>query len=379
MFGRPIQLFRIAGFGVRLDPSWFLLAILVTWSLARGFPQEVPDLAREVYWAMGVAGALGLFASVILHELSHAVVARRFDLPIKGITLFIFGGVAEMESEPASARAEFWVAVAGPIASFLIAGGSFAVAIWGAGAGWPQPVVVVWRYLAGINLLLALFNLVPAFPLDGGRVLRSLLWYWKGSLRWATQVSAAVGSAFGVALIVLGVVRVVSGDFVGGMWLFLIGLFLRGAARSSYQHLLLRGVLQGEPVHRFMKRDPVTVQRAMSVRELVEEVVYRHHHKLYPVLDGERLVGCVTTRGIRELPREEWERQSVGAVAEPCDATNSVAPDDDALAALAKMRRSGTSRLLVVSEGRLLGLLTLKDLLEFFSLKVELDPAAADR
>ncbi|HUF78439.1 MAG TPA: site-2 protease family protein, partial [Thermoanaerobaculia bacterium] len=295
MFGKTIDLFSIFGFKIRLDFSWFLVAILITWSLAASyFPASSPGFAPAAYWMMGAAGALLLFASVVAHELSHATVARRFGMEMRGITLFLFGGVAEMTDEPPSPKAEFWVAVAGPIASFALGGLLFLAA---GALALPPEVAAVIAYLAMINVVLALFNLLPAFPLDGGRILRSVLWQWKGSLRWATRVTSAIGAGFGFVLIGVGVfLLVATGDFVGGMWLAILGLFLRGAARMSYQQLLLRRVLEGESVSRFMQAEPVTVPRHISVAELVEDYVYRHHHKLYPVVDGARLVGCVTTR-----------------------------------------------------------------------------------
>jgi Zn-dependent protease/CBS domain-containing protein len=375
MFGRSFDLFSIFGFKIRLDLSWFVVAVLVTWSLAEGyFPDAAPDLPQATHWVMGVAGALLLFASVVAHELSHALTARRFGLEMRGITLFIFGGVAEMNDEPPSAKAEFWVAIAGPVASVLIAGAFFA--LQGVG-GLPPSVGAVVGYLATINVVLAVFNLVPAFPLDGGRVLRSALWQWRGDLRWATRITSRIGSTFGTLLIVLGVLLLVTGgseSFVNAMWMALIGLFLRSAAQRSYQQLLLRRTLEGEPVSRFMQAEPVTVPRHISVEELVREYVYRHHFKLFPVVDGERLVGCVTTRKIKELPREEWERTSVGVLAADCTEENSIRPDADAMQALARMSGGDVSRLMVVDDaGRLVGILALKDLLAFLSLKIELE------
>jgi Zn-dependent protease/CBS domain-containing protein len=377
-FGKRYELFKLFGFQVYVDPSWFVVFALLTWSMAvQYFPSVHPDLPRPTAWAMGVAGALLLFASLLLHEVSHALMARRFGLSIKGITLFIFGGVAELRDEPPTPQAEFLVAVAGPVASLVIAAAAFG--FWGVAraAGWPVAVVGVAQVVATLNAFLVVFNAIPAFPLDGGRMLRSLLWRWKGDLRWATRVTSGIGSFFGAALIVLGGVRLFTGDVVGGIWMALIGLFVRSAARMSYQQLLLRRAFEGEPVRRFMLADPVVVPRQISVAELVEEYVYRHHHKMFPVVDGDRLVGCVTTRDVKALPREEWERQTVGAIAVRPSAENSVGPETDALQALALMSKTGLSRLLVVEGDRLLGILALKDLLKFFGLKIELEGAGA--
>ena len=375
MFGRRFDLFRIFGFPLRIDLSWFIIAVLLAWSLATSFFPGVADgYTPGVYWAMGIFGALALFASVVLHELAHALVARHYGLPIRGITLFIFGGVAEMEREPPSPAAEFGIAIAGPLASLAISVACFAASALGPDVGLPGPATTVLGYLAGINLILVVFNMVPAFPLDGGRVLRSALWRVRDDLRWATRVTSMIGGGFGLFLIALGVWRVVAnGDLFGGLWIFLIGLFLRNAAQMSYQQLLVRRSLEGEPVRRFMVDDPVSVPRSISVEELVERYVYRQHHKLYPVVDGDRLLGCVSTREIKQLPREEWARQSVGTIVQPLTEENSVSPDIDALDALAQMRRTGSSRLMVVEEGRLLGIITLKDMLGFLALKVELE------
>ena len=373
MFGNRIELFEVLGFKVRIDPSWFFIVVLVAWSLAAGyFPTAVEDLSTVTYWVMGVVGALGLFVAVVVHELSHSLVARRHGVHMEGITLFIFGGVAEMREEPRSPKSELLIALAGPAASVGIAVVCFLAAFTGAALGWGEPVLAVIQYLAVINLVVVAFNMIPAFPLDGGRVLRSILWRAKDNLKWATQVTSRVGAGFGAVLMGLGVISLLMGNFVGGMWLFLIGLFLRGAAQMGYRQLLLRRALEGEPVRRFMKSDPVTVPRAISVRELVESYIYRQHHKMYPVVDGERLLGCVTTREVKELPREEWERQTVGAIASGCSEENSVSPETDAMEAMAKMRSTGASRLMVVEDGRLVGVLTLKDLLEFLSMRIEL-------
>jgi Zn-dependent protease len=373
MFGRSLTLFELIGFKVRVDASWILLALLITWSLAQGFfPSLYPELSPAIYWWMGIAGMIGLVFSLVLHELSHSVVARRYGMPIRGITLFIFGGVAEMEDEPPSAKAEFLMAIAGPIMSFLLALAFYGVSVLGQAQGLPQPALGVTRYLAYLNALLATFNLLPAFPLDGGRVLRSGLWHWKGDMRWATRVASQVGTGFAFVLMALGVASVLTGNFVGGMWWFLIGLFLHTAARGSYVQLMTRRALEGEPVRRFMCAEPVTVTPDTTVSELVEEFMYRHHHDMFPVVEGERLIGCVSTREVKALSRERWGQVPVREIAKPCSPDNTIDPDEDAVKALALMQRTGNGRLMVVERGRLVGILALKDLLRFLSLKIDL-------
>jgi Zn-dependent protease/CBS domain-containing protein len=374
MFGRRIRLFNLLGFEVRIDLSWLVIAVLVTWSLAKGlFPSYYPDLTTEVYWGMGVAGALGLFASIIFHEFCHSLVARKFGMQMKGITLFIFGGVAEMGDEPPTARAEFYMAAAGPVSSLLLS----AVFYWlyrsDLGGDGNPAVSGVVGYLAAINALLAVFNLLPAFPLDGGRILRSILWGVKQDLSWATRISAGIGSAFAILLIFLGILSMLRGNLIGGIWWFLIGLFLRGAAQMSYQQLMVRRALEGEHISRFMTRNPVTVPPTITVAELVENYLLHHHYKMFPVVDDGRIIGCVTTRDVKAIPKEKWGAKSVGEIAEGCPPEIFITPETDAVKALAIMNQTGLSRLLVAEDQKLVGILTLKDLLAFLSLKVELE------
>jgi len=374
MFGKSMKLFRLFGFEVRVDLSWLILVVLVVWTLARGyFPAAHPGFAPATYWWMGAAGAVGLFVSIVLHELSHSLVARRYNLPIRGITLFIFGGVAHMEEEPPSAEAELMMAIAGPIASVVLAVAFYLVALGASVGGFTAPVVTSLTWLAMINLVLAAFNLIPAFPLDGGRVLRALLWRWKQDLRRATRTAARVGEGFGIALIVLGVLAVLTGNFITGMWWFLIGMFLRGAAQSSYYQVLVRRVFEGEPVRRFMTSMPVTVDPGTTLRHLVEDYIYRYHHELFPVVRNERLEGCVGTAQVKQVPNADWDRKTVAEVAVPCTPQNTVSPDADAVQALAQMRRQGTSRLVVAENDRVVGIVALKDLLGFLSAKLDLE------
>ena len=374
MFGKRIRLFSLLGFEVRIDLSWIIIATLITWSLSKGlFPVHYKGLSTSEYWTMGVVGAFGLFFSIILHELSHSLVARRYGLPMKGITLFIFGGVAEMSDEPPSAKAEFMMAIAGPISSIFIGLLFYGISTIGTAGGWPQPIIGVVKYVFYINILLAAFNLLPAFPLDGGRVLRSILWAVKQDLRWATRISATLGEAFGIFLIITGVFHILGGDFNTGMWWALIGLFLHSAAKSSYQQLLTRKALEGEPVQRFMEPNPVTVPPSISIEAFVEDYVYRHHYKMFPVVSHEKLMGCIATRQIKEIPREEWDRKTVGEIAVQCSPENTIGAQEDAVKALSRMNQTGQSRLMVTKNSRLVGILALKDLLEFLSLKVELE------
>jgi len=296
MFGKRVKLFKLLGFEVGIDWSWIIIAILIAWSLSTGlFPVYIKDLSTQMYWVMGIVGAAGLFLSIIIHEFCHSLMARRYGMPMKGITLFIFGGVAQMEEEPTSPRAEFMVAIVGPLSSFAIALIFYGLYLFGKQGGLPAPVNGVVGYLALINGILAGFNIVPAFPLDGGRMLHSILWGLKKNLRWATRISSWIGSGFGILLIVLGVLNLLRGNFIGGMWWFLIGMFLNGAAKSSYQQLITSRALKGEPVKRVMEADPVTVPASISLKELVDDYIYRYHHKMFPVMENQdKLAGCIT-------------------------------------------------------------------------------------
>jgi Zn-dependent protease/CBS domain-containing protein len=374
MFGRRFKLFRLAGFEVGVDLSWVIIAVLIAWSLSMGyFPYRFADLSAGAYWIMGITGALGLFASIVLHEFAHSLAARRAGLEMKGITLFIFGGIAEMGSEPPDAKSEFLIAIAGPLASIFLAIGFYAIYQVSQIAGGLVGFTGVVGYLAFINLVLAIFNLIPAYPLDGGRVLRAALWQAKKNLRWATRVSSSIGAGFGIFLIVLGVVRVLYGNFIGGMWFFLIGMFLHGAARASYQQLIARKALEGEPLQRFMNTEPVTVSPTLPVDRLVEDYVYRYHYKLYPVVEDQKLVGCVNFRDIRSVDKEKWSSTPVKQLMQPCSLDNTIEPQADAVTALSKMNSNSTSRLMVVDHGRLAGIVALKDMLKFLSHKVELE------
>jgi Zn-dependent protease/predicted transcriptional regulator len=374
MFEKRIPLFSLFGFKVSLDLTWLILAVLITWSLAEGaFPVYFKGFSNATYWWMGVAGAVGLFFSIVFHEFCHSLVARQFGLEMKGITLFIFGGVAEMQDEPASAKAEFFMAVVGPISSLVLAGVFYIIQRAGQSVGMYKPVDSVLLYMAWLNMILAIFNMVPAFPLDGGRVLRSILWAIKGNLRWATHIASQLGAAFGWLLIILGVVSFIGGNFIGGLWYLLIGMFIRGASHMSYRQMLMRKALAGETVERFMERNVVTAPPDITVSELVDDYFYRYHYAMFPVQKDGQLIGCVTTKQVKELPREKWNSTTVADIASGCASENTVSRDTDAMKALSLMNSTANTRLMVLDGNNLVGIVTLKDLLRFFSLKIDLE------
>lgn len=376
MFGRGVTLFRLSGFEVRLDWTWLIIALLVTWSLARGvFPAHFVNFAPGTYWSMAIAGALGLFLSIVLHEFGHSVVARAFGIPMRGITLFVFGGVAEMGSEPPTAKSEFLMAIAGPITSIVLAGIFYGITRLGNAMLWPVTVIGVFGYLAWINLLLAAFNLIPAFPLDGGRVLRSIVWALSRNFRRATRIASAIGTAFAFLLMFAGIASLLFGSLISGVWWFVLGLFLQNASRMSYQQVLVRETLQGEQVRRFMTPNPVTVPPATSLKDLVENYVYKYQFKTFPVASDNHLLGCISVEQIKQVSPGEWEQHTVQELARPCSAENTVAPEEGAVKALSKMNRGQATRLMVVDHGQLVGIIALRDLLRFLSRKLELESA----
>ncbi len=373
MFGARWRLFRLLGIPIYLDVSWLIILVLVAGSLIEQFTVAVPGLTWYDYGAMAVVTALAFFVCIVLHELGHSIVARATGLPIRGITLFIFGGVAQLSEEPRTAGGEFLMAIAGPIVSAIL-GGIFLL-LWAVGgsAGWPAAPLEVFWWLGTINWILLAFNLVPAFPLDGGRVLRSILWGITGNLRRSTYWASLLGRGFAWLLIVLGVLSFLRGEWFSGIWLAIIGLFLNNAARGTYQHVLIREALSGEPVRRFMNAQPIVVPPWTDLRHFVEDYVYRHHRKAFPVGADGRLEGYVTTRMLSQYPRDQWDGHTVAENMEHNWKALTIAPDDDAVKALGKMQRTGLSRLLVVEGDNLVGIVSLKDLLRFLQLKLELD------
>lgn len=381
MFIKRFELFKLLGFPIRVDLSWFFVLLLLTWMLATGgFPHWIETFEPEaampapgMLWTMGFLAALALFISVLLHELGHAIVARWYDIAMNGITLFFFGGVAEMQEEPPSAKSEFWVAIAGPVVSVALAVSFGGAAVLLREIDADIALVVVTGWLGFINGMLVAFNMVPAYPLDGGRVLRAILWAVRNDLRWATRISSGVGSTFGLVLVALGALIFISGGFMQGAILAILGLFLRNAALMSYQQLLVRRALEGERVAQFMKDDPVAVTPDMTLAELVSEYVYRHYFKMYPVVENGRVLGCITTRRIKEVPQEQWSETRVGDVMDETSEHNTISADDDAMRAMSRMNSNELSRLMVVDGDQLVGIIALKDLLRFLSLRVDMD------
>ena len=374
MLKRKTELFKLLGFSVSVDVSWGIILFLVVWSLAKGaFPAYYPNLSMQTYWIMGVIGALGLFLSIIIHEFSHSLVARKYGMDIKGITLFVFGGVAEMKDEPQTPKIEFLMAIAGPIASLLLSLLFGALYQAAATFGLSVPTVAILGYLSAINLLLAIFNMIPAFPTDGGRVLRSILWWIKGDIRWATRTASRISVLFAIFIIFIGFMNMIQGNVIGGIWWILIGSFLFSAANSSYQSLLIKQSFAGKSVKEYMNPNPVTVPTHTTLQEFVDLYLYRHHYKMFPVTEEGRIIGLITFNALKAVPQEKWPTMQVAQITQKAAKENTLPAAMSVHEAMLAMNESGISRMLVESHGKITGIITLKDLLEFFTLKIELE------
>lgn len=372
-FGGGFNLPRILGIRVRIDYSWFVVFALLLWTLAEGyFPQAYPGQEKLTYWGMGLVSAVLLFVSVLIHELSHAVVARRYGLPVPGITLFIFGGVAQLGQEPPGPRAEFWIAAVGPITSILL-GGLFLASAELIHARYDIASHTLF-YLFVANLVLAGFNLLPGFPLDGGRVLRAWLWGRWANLHRATRAAARAGRLTGAGLMVLGLAQIflLPGAFVGGAWLMLIGLFLRQAAASSYQMTAIEEMLRDITVGELMHAPPVSVPADLPLDKLVEDFFYRYRFTSFPVERDSELLGLVHINQVKGIPPREWATRAVHEVMSPKESLLVVAPEDPAIDVFRQMSQTGMSKVPVVEGGHLVGLVAVRDILQLFRIKSHL-------
>ncbi len=376
MFTKRIHLFSLLGFRVGLDLSWFLLALLIVWTLAVGyFPQAVEGLSQASYLSMGIAGAVGIFFSIIFHEFAHAMVARRYDMPISGITLFIFGGVAELKDEPPGPGAEFWVAIAGPISSYILAAVFYVLVVMVGSALGSGPITAVLGYLALINIVLATFNLIPAFPLDGGRVLRAGVWKWTGDLGKATGIAANMGRILGWVLIAFGVANAVTGNSVGGIWQVLIGFFIVSAAGMSEMQMEMKLGLAGMRAQDLMTSDVAVIPHDLTLADAVNSFFYRHYHKAFPVVRDGRAVGWLRLEDVGEFSNDLWPTTAAIDAIDPKTADHVIRRSAPMREGLEKMREHNTGRLMVVdAEGAVEGVLTQRDIMDFLAIRGQLNP-----
>ena len=386
---------RLFGITITIDWSWLFIFLLVTWNLAGAvFPRLHPDWGTGLTWGLAVGAALLFFASVLAHELAHSLVAKAQGLPVRNITLFLFGGVSNVQREPPSPGKEFLMTIVGPLTSLVLG----AVFLLLGGLGLPDltnvadpagiyarlgPLATLLLWLGTVNILLGLFNLIPGFPLDGGRVLRSFLWAVTGNLRRATGWAAAVGHVVAWLFIIAGVamifgvqIPVFGTGFLGGLWLVFIGWFLNNAATQSYQQVVIRDLLDGVPVGRLMRSGAIpTVLPASPISALVYDQLLGTDERAFPVLEGETLVGLVCLEDVRKVPRDAWETTTVAEIMTPADQLAAVAPQEDAGDALDELVSRDVNQVPVVDHGRLVGMLRRRDILRW--LQLHADQAAA--
>ncbi|MBI5971065.1 MAG: site-2 protease family protein [Deltaproteobacteria bacterium] len=365
---RGIKLFKVLGIRISVDYSWFIVFALFAWSLAYGyFPSKHPGLGSGAYMAMGAVASLLLFACVLAHELAHSYTSNKLGLAIKEITLFIFGGVARLTKEPEDAATELKIAIAGPLASAALA-----LIFWGVSSITDgiifAPAQAIIEYLAMINMALLIFNMIPGFPLDGGRVLRSVWWGRTGDIKKATRAASAIGKGFAVFLILTGVFYMFMGNFAG-LWYVLIGVFLRQSAHTGYRDVLMKDALHGVKVKDLMTRGAVTLDETATLSDVIEKYFFKYHYVSFPVVSAGRLVGMLSVNAARVIEKEKWPSVTAGDVMARFGPDDALSPEDFASAALVKMEDAG--RLPVAEGGRLLGIISRRDILKAIEFKAE--------
>jgi len=365
-----IRLGSIRGIEIGVHYNWLLIFFLVAWSLAQGyFPQAYPGWTSLVYWTTGVIASILLFVSVLLHEMAHSFVAQARGLPVRSITLFIFGGVSNIVREAEKPRTEFAMAVVGPLTSFVLAG-----IFWGLFFIVPNKLgslAALLYYLAFINALLAAFNLIPGFPLDGGRVLRSIIWGATGNLVKATNIAGRVGLVFGWGLIGVGLFQILARNFLGGIWIAFIGWFLSSAAESSRQETTVQEYLKGFKVKDVMTPNPQTIGLGATVLEVVQGIFSQYHRRAVPVARDGKLVGIVTLTNIRGLPQEKWAITPVEAIMTKAP-LQCVSPEDDLARAMAMIAEQDVNQVLVCTDSGLVGILSRADIIRHLQYTQEL-------
>lgn len=370
-----IRLFKIFGVEVSLDFSWFIIFFLVTWSLASGyFPFKYPLFNKGIYWIMGMVSSVLLFVSVLLHELTHSIVANNNGLNIRGIKLFFFGGVAQLSKEPSSARVEFDVAIAGPICSFVLhyffkgaaKGTSFFI-----NGGLQNPVVAILSYLALINVFLGLINLIPAYPLDGGRVLRSFIWARTKNLKRATAIASGAGKAFALALMFMGFLMFISSN-IWGLWYVFIGMFLYGAARMGYESVLVKDALRHSLIREVMTTHVITIDSELKIDKAVEDYFLRFHHNSFPVVNNNKIIGMLNLAAIKQVPKEKWTETIAKDAVHPVNDYELISSREKTSSALGRLIEHEFEHLLVMDGDRLVGIVTRRDIMKLLRYKMDL-------
>jgi Zn-dependent protease/predicted transcriptional regulator len=368
------RLFRIRGIEVTVDYSWFILFFLGIYLLADIlFPARLENYPIYQYWIMGTLTVILFFLSILAHELAHSFVAIKYGIKVTGIRLIIFGGLAHVASEPKNGKQEFLIAIAGPAASMGIGVFFLVIYFYFLLAGKITPVSEISQYLAAGNIILAVFNMIPGFPLDGGRVMRAFLWDRWDDLARATKVVSQIGNSFALFLIIFGVMQFfVSKSLVIALLFLLTGLLMKQSAAGSYQAVMLRRTLEGVQVRQVMTENVVTVDWLISVAHLVHDYIYKHQFKNFPVFDRDEFVGMVSLGEVKEVSKDLWEFKQVRDIMLPREHVACLKPTDDAGEALSRMTSNDIDRMPVVEEGRLVGIVSRRDIMNLFKIKSDL-------
>jgi Zn-dependent protease/CBS domain-containing protein len=363
LFRHTIPIGRVLGIPIDLDYSWFLIAVLITWMLAVNYyPVEFKGSTSVEYWLMGAVTAVLFFVSIVIHELAHSWVALRYKVPVHRITLFVFGGVSQIAGEPPSATAEFLIAVVGPLTSLALAAVFFLAEPMLVNI---TPALAVAKYLALINGILALFNLIPGFPLDGGRVFRAIVWGATQNFRRATLIAASTGRFFGFLFIVVGVSQALRGNFVNGLWIAFIGWFLESAAVAQVQQQMVQGLLVGHKVSEVMGNGCTHVSGDTSLQELVDQEVLTHGRRCFLVDEGDRVVGLLTLDNIKEIPRPSWTTTTATQAMVAVEKLSRIDSNAELWTAMEKMGRDGINQVPVMLGNKLVGVLSTGDIVKY--------------
>lgn len=368
----------IRGIRLGIHYSWFIVLIVFSYLLSEGqFPNQFEGWTRTQYWVVGVATVILLFASVLVHELAHSVVAQTRGIEVVGITLFIFGGVAQLSEDSDEPGEEFAIAIAGPLASLGLAG--LFGGLWYLLRDSNEQLGALLGYLAVVNTILAVFNLIPGFPLDGGRVLRAILWKITGNVRRATRIVSVIGTLVGTLFFLLGIISALSGNLINGLWYIALGWFMQNAAQGGYRDVELRELLSGHVVSEVMDAAPVVVRSGLSVSELVDDWFLARNLRGAPVVTNDWFEGIVTISDVRTIPREQWDQTVVRAIMTPRERVYSVAPTDSVETALRLLSEHDVDQLPVLDDGQLVGLLRRSSLVRFVHLQQALGSQEARR
>jgi Zn-dependent protease/predicted transcriptional regulator len=371
------RVFRVAGIDVVIDYSWFIIFFLVIYTMSESYlPQAHQHYTKHQYWIMGTVAAVLFFISILLHELAHSIVAIKHGVQVTSIRLLIFGGLAQASSEPKNGRQEFLIALAGPAVSMAV--GFFFLGIYSyfMVIGKVTPVAEIAFWLASANIILAIFNLIPGFPLDGGRILRAFLWdHWNDMAR-ATKAVSQLGNGFAVFLIILGFLQfLLTQNLISGLWILFIGLFMKQSAVGSYQGVMLKRALAGIQVKQIMTENIVKVDWLLSLEELVQNYIYRHQFTNFPVFNRDEFIGMVSLDGVKSIAKDLWGFKQVRDIMTPLEFVSCLKPSDDVSEALSRMISGDIGRMPVVENGQLMGIVSRHDIMNFFKIKSDLGVA----